>query len=73
MANIWQIRGVLCGVQWRMRTHFIVSIFTLILVLLSYHRLDARSGHTFAKIAFSFWYVTLHTFRSSAGDILKNS
>ena len=50
-----------------------MNIFTLMLVLLSWHRLDPRSGPTSEKIAFNYRYVTLRKFRSSAGGIFKKS
>ena len=73
MANIWQIRGALYGAQWRVPTNFIQYIFTLMLVLLSYHRFISRSGPTSEKIAFHFRYVTLPTFWSLVEGILENS
>ena len=73
MANIWQIRGAPYGVQWRVPTNFILYVFTLMLVLLSYHRFASRLGSTFEKIAFNLTYVTLRSFRSLVGVILENS
>ena len=73
MANIWQIRGAPYGTQWRVPTNFILYVFTLMLVLLSYNRLISRLGPTFEKIAFNFRHVTLRTFRSLVGGILENS
>ena len=73
MANIWQIRGAPYGAQWRVPTNFILYVFTLMLVLLSYHRFVSRLGPTFEKIAFNFRHVTLRTFRSLVGGILENS
>jgi len=37
MANIWQIRGAPYGAQWRVPTNFILYVFTLMLVLMSYY------------------------------------
>ena len=62
-ANIWQNRGALHGAQWRVPTNFIPYVFTLMLVLLSYHSFVSSSGPTFEKIAFNFRYVTLCTFQ----------
>ena len=73
MANIWQIRGAPYGAQWRVPTNFILYIFALMLVLLSYRRLDPRSSPTFEKIAFNYRYVMFRKFRSSAGGIFKKS
>ena len=73
MANIWQIRGALYGAQWRVPTNFILYVFILMLVLLSYHRFVSGLGPTFEKIAFNFRHVTLRTFRSLVGGILENS
>ena len=63
MANIWQNRGALHGAQWRVPTNFIPYVFTLMLVLLSYHSFVSSSGPAFQKIAFNFRYVTLCTFQ----------
>jgi len=52
---------------------FILYVFTLMLVLLSYNRFISRLGPTFEKIAFNFRHVTLRTFRSLVGGILENS
>ena len=49
MANIWQIRGAPYGAQWRVPTNFIVYVFTLMLVLLSYNRFISRLGPTLEK------------------------
>ena len=37
MANIWQIHGALYDAHWRVPTHFILYVTTMMLVLLSYH------------------------------------
>ena len=70
MANIWRIRGAPYGAQWRVSTNFILHIFAMMLVLLSYHRLDPGTGTTFEKSAFNYRYVTLRKFRSLAGGII---
>ena len=54
MANIWQIRGAQYDAQWRVPTNFILNIFALTLVLLSYHWLYPIPGPTFEKIAFNY-------------------
>jgi len=73
MANIWQIRGAPYGAQWRVPTNFILYVFTLMLVLLSYNRFISRLGPTSEKKAFNFRHVTLRTFRSLVAGVLENS
>ena len=73
MANIWQIRGAPYGAQWRVPTNFILYVYTLMLVLLTYHRFVSILGPTFEKIAFNFRHFTLSTLRGSVGGILENS
>ena len=70
LVNSWS--SVRRAVQLEVPTNFILYVFTLMLVLLSYHRCVSRFGPTFDKIAFNFRHVTLRIFRSLIEGILHS-
>ena len=62
IREYWENRGALYGTQRKVPTNFIPYISKLVLVRLSWNRLDPKSGPTFVKIGFNYMYVMFNAF-----------